>query len=95
MVVTLRYGAGVKGKVVEAIHRSIPSVLTPIAAEGIEAVNTGSVITEPEPSLFARTISDLYTKHSELEHISHACENLIKQNFSKERAISAIELGTR
>ena len=38
-VAPLRYGAGVKGKVAEAMSRGIPTVLTPVAAEGMGLVD--------------------------------------------------------
>ncbi|MHA7816235.1 MAG: glycosyltransferase [Pseudohaliea sp.] len=34
-VVPLRYGAGVKGKVIEAVQHNVPLVTTPVGAEGI------------------------------------------------------------
>ena len=38
MVVPLRYGAGVKGKVVEAIYNGAPIITTSTGAEGIPQV---------------------------------------------------------
>ncbi|GEN14340.1 glycosyl transferase family protein [Neoasaia chiangmaiensis] len=38
-VVPLRYGAGVKGKTVEALHEGLPLTVTPIGAEGIEGLD--------------------------------------------------------
>ncbi len=38
VVVPLRYGAGVKGKVVEAIYNGAPIVTTSVGAEGIPGV---------------------------------------------------------
>ncbi|GAA4485923.1 methyltransferase domain-containing protein [Gluconacetobacter asukensis] len=37
-VVPLRFGAGVKGKVVEALYEGVPLTVTPIGAEGIEGL---------------------------------------------------------
>jgi GT2 family glycosyltransferase len=38
-VVPLRFGAGVKGKVAEALHLGLPLVTTPIGAEGIPGID--------------------------------------------------------
>ncbi|MGC8477724.1 MAG: glycosyltransferase, partial [Acetobacteraceae bacterium] len=42
-VVPLRYGAGVKGKVVEAMRLGVPVVTTPIGAEGLEGADALAV----------------------------------------------------
>ncbi|MBD9369583.1 glycosyltransferase [Xanthomonas sp. XNM01] len=43
-VVPLRYGAGVKGKVVEALQNGVPLVTTPTGAQGIPGVSDVAVI---------------------------------------------------
>ena len=41
VVVPLRYGAGVKGKVLEALYNGAPVITTSIGAEGIPFVESG------------------------------------------------------
>ena len=37
-VAPMRFGAGMKGKVIEALHHGLPLVTTPVGAQGLEAV---------------------------------------------------------
>ena len=56
-VVPLRFGAGVKGKVLEAIRYGVPLVTTSIGAEGIpDALEVMRVGDEPE--FFAQAVFD-------------------------------------
>ncbi|MBB3345225.1 glycosyltransferase [Luteimonas sp. RC10] len=48
-VVPLRFGAGVKGKVVEAMQQGVPIVTTPVGAQGLDGLErVASVFDEPE-----------------------------------------------
>ena len=59
VVAPLRYGAGVKGKIIEAIARGIPIVTTNIGIEGIpEPAEVIAVANTPEE--FAVQVADLY-----------------------------------
>ena len=58
-VAPLRYGAGVKGKIIEAVARGIPVVTTSIGIEGIpEPAEVIAVADTPEA--FAAQVADLY-----------------------------------
>lgn len=50
-VVPLRFGAGVKGKVAEALHLGLPLVTTPIGAEGIPGINEIVPISTEAPEI--------------------------------------------
>jgi GT2 family glycosyltransferase len=57
-VVPLRFGAGVKLKVVEAIHEGVPLVTTSVGAQGIEGV--GKVVrVSDDPAVIAASIIEL------------------------------------
>ncbi|MEN5059261.1 glycosyltransferase [Luteimonas sp. TWI1416] len=48
-VVPLRFGAGVKGKVVEAMQQGVPIVTTPVGAQGLDGLErVASILDEPE-----------------------------------------------
>lgn len=51
-VVPLRYGAGVKGKLIEAFAWGVPAVTTPVGAEGVEGVERAAAIAA-DPAAFA------------------------------------------
>jgi GT2 family glycosyltransferase/ubiquinone/menaquinone biosynthesis C-methylase UbiE len=62
-VVPLRYGAGVKGKVLEAMQAGIPLVTTSIGAEGIPEAESIFAIAD-EGKEFAKAIDQLYRDES-------------------------------
>ncbi|HKK22926.1 MAG TPA: glycosyltransferase, partial [Pseudohaliea sp.] len=50
-VVPLRYGAGVKGKVIEAVQHNVPLVTTPVGAEGIPDAGEVLWVADSAPAL--------------------------------------------
>jgi O-antigen biosynthesis protein len=54
----LRYGAGLKGKVFDGFLTATPTVMTPIAAEGIAS---GEGWAQPTPEAFAKQAIELYS----------------------------------
>ena len=81
VVVPLRYGAGVKGKVVEAIYNGAPIVTTSVGAEGIAGVEDVLKI-EDEAEAFANTVVDLYSDEDALVELANKTQSFIKENFS-------------
>lgn len=81
VVVPLRYGAGVKGKVVEAMYYQIPIVTTLVGAEGIIGSENILLIAETELD-FARKIIDLYDDLESLKLLSKASIGYINENFT-------------
>ena len=54
-VVPLRFGAGIKSKVVEALQQGLPLVTTPVGAQGLDGLDAVAVI-ESEPAALANAI---------------------------------------
>lgn len=81
VVVPLRYGAGVKGKVVEAIYNGAPIVTTSIGAEGIPFVEN-VLIVEDEPAAFAGAVTELYRDNKKCLELSRRTQEYIKDHFS-------------
>ena len=69
VAVPLRYGAGVKGKVVEALHYGCPIVTTSVGAEGIEGAEEVMAIAD-EPAAFAARLTELYKDTDALREMS-------------------------
>ncbi|MDD3138290.1 MAG: glycosyltransferase [Lachnospiraceae bacterium] len=88
-VVPLRYGAGVKGKVVEAAYYQIPLVTTPIGAEGI-STKEGAFVVEESADTFAKRVMELYADAEELTKMSEKAKELIKNWFLIEKARDVI-----
>ncbi|HEY7883858.1 MAG TPA: glycosyltransferase, partial [Cellvibrionaceae bacterium] len=88
-VAPLRYGAGVKGKVNEAMNYGIPVVATACAVEGMY-LTADEVMVADEPSVFAEAIAQVYQNHELWQQLSIAGVNNINAYFSPEAALPAI-----
>lgn len=85
VVVPLRYGAGVKGKIVEAAYYQIPVVTTAIGGEGLDST-VGSFVMEEEAEKMALLIESLYTDYDKLRKMSDAGETMIQKYFTSKVA---------
>ncbi len=90
VVVPLRYGAGVKGKVVEAIYNGAPIVTTSIGAEGIPEVEKTLEIADGAEEFAEKTV-ELYRDTARLKELSDRTQEYIKAHFSVDGAWSVIE----
>lgn len=84
-VVPLRYGAGLKGKVIEAMAAGIPIVTTPIGAEGIKNTE-GFLAVEDTTEDLARRISALYGDKAALATMVEGGYRYIEETFSAKAA---------
>lgn len=85
-VIPLNFGAGVKGKTVEAVYNKVPVLTTSVGAEGIDN-SMGVLSIEDETDAFAARLIELYTNDNELQRISNMSYDFIKKQFTKEIAI--------
>lgn len=85
MVVPLRFGAGVKGKVIEALYNGIPIVSTAVGLEGIKGIDQ---LSRPRDSAeeFAAEVIDLYTSQVKLQDLSLRGSKFVADNFTAEKA---------
>jgi glycosyltransferase involved in cell wall biosynthesis len=58
-IAPLRYGAGIKGKIAEAMAAGLPVVTTTIGAEGMQLQNRVTALIADSPQEFANAISEL------------------------------------
>jgi glycosyltransferase involved in cell wall biosynthesis len=87
--VPLRYGAGIKGKVVEAMRYGTPVVTTPTGAEGIPNAEQAFVVKETAQEL-AECITRIYHDPQALTQMSRSCIAYIQENYSPRNAIDII-----
>ena len=90
VVVPLRYGAGVKGKVVEAIYNGAPIVTTSIGAEGIPDVEKTLEIADGAEEFADKTVK-LYQDTKRLKQLSDSTQDYIKAHFSVDGAWDVIK----
>ena len=90
VIVPLRYGAGIKGKVVEAMANGMPMVSTSVGTEGIEGAEKILYVSDDEEG-FAKNVIKLYNNNDELKKMSINSRKYIDKNFSTEAAWHVIE----
>lgn len=90
VVVPLRYGAGVKGKVIEAVYNGTPIVTTSIGAEGIPGAEDVMVIRDA-PEEFAAAVWELYEDVERCRELCHGTQDFIKKHYSVDAAWSVVE----
>lgn len=81
-VAPLRYGAGMKGKIIEAISYGIPVVTTTIGVEGINS--KGRIIVADDPKTFSDSVIKLYNNKKVWNKYNKLGKEL-SYNFSPEK----------
>ncbi|MFZ2724766.1 MAG: glycosyltransferase [Methylococcaceae bacterium] len=81
-VAPLLTGAGIKGKVIEALAHGTPSVLTPIAVEGTLLRSELEVLIAESPQEWADAVTRLYTDEAFWQQTSNAASRFAEQYYS-------------
>jgi GT2 family glycosyltransferase/glycosyltransferase involved in cell wall biosynthesis len=89
-VAPLRYGAGMKGKVGEAMAAGLPVVGTPIAFEGIDVVDGRHALIAETPSEIADALARLHTDRPLWERLSANGKAFIEEHFSVSKMRDAV-----
>jgi glycosyltransferase involved in cell wall biosynthesis len=84
MVVPLRFGAGVKGKVIEALYNGVPLVSTTIGLEGINGIDHFAT-SRDTPEDFAAEVVSSYTAVKKLEELSRRGSKYVEDNFTADK----------
>ena len=89
VVIPLRYGAGVKGKVLESLRFQVPVVTTDIGAEGLpDAHNYLKVVNDAAG--FASAIVNVYFDEAAWSAQAETGRLAINRNFSKQHALDVL-----
>lgn len=80
-VVPLRFGAGVKNKVVEALNFGIPLVTTPVGAQGLPGLEEVVPISD-DPDAFARHVISLLKDDTRWSHAAEVGRAYVAEHFS-------------
>ena len=81
-IAPLRYGAGLKGKVAESLAQGVPTVATPVGAEGFGAEHRQHMLIGAVPDEFADLVVELYTDPDLWRTLSTEGRKLIDARFS-------------
>lgn len=79
----LRFGAGLKGKLVDAMQNGTPSVMTSIAAEGMFGITEPNGYIEDSPESFTKKAVALYTDEEIWQQKQQHGFKVINQRFDK------------
>jgi glycosyltransferase involved in cell wall biosynthesis len=91
-VAPLRFGAGIKGKVLDSFAAGLPCVMTPIAAEGLPLAELrGELVAEDSTSL-AGLIVQLHADAEANARIGDQAARLAATEFSQEQVTAALRL---
>jgi GT2 family glycosyltransferase len=83
-VAPLRFGAGMKGKVVSSLSYGVPVVATSLATEGMGVTSEREAIITDRPEQFAQAIVDVYTSQEKWSHLSNNGLRFSQDHFSIE-----------
>ncbi len=87
LVAPLRFGAGLKGKLLDAMINGTPSVTTSVGAEGMNADEQWPGAIEDDPINFAQACIDLYSNESKWNEARSYSKNLLVARFSFEQRV--------
>jgi O-antigen biosynthesis protein len=80
-VAPLRYGAGMKGKIGDALARGVPVVTTSVGAEGMALVHGEHVLVADDPRSFAAAVVDLHSDRATWERLAAASRRHVQDQY--------------
>ena len=89
-VAPLRYGAGIKIKVLDSFAHGVPVILTPVAAEGLCLRDGESALVAATPGAFAEAVIRLYRDSRLWSHLARGGFSLLERHFSQQAMDSAL-----
>ncbi len=89
-VVPLRFGAGIKGKIIESMMWGVPVITTAIGIEGIDGTEKFVRVSRSAQALAADLLR-LYRNEKKLEQMSREGRRYIARHYSAESAAAILE----
>jgi glycosyltransferase involved in cell wall biosynthesis len=89
-IAPLRYGAGVKGKIGEALMHGLPVVTTPIGAEGMELVDGEHALIADPGADFAAAVIRLYGDGELWAHMAASGREHVRGRHSVDAAVASL-----
>ncbi len=83
-VAPLRYGAGLKGKVVTSLGHGVPCVATAMAVEGTGLKNNEDILIADDPEAFAKAVVRLHEQEDLWQRLSENGLEFVRKNYSLE-----------
>jgi O-antigen biosynthesis protein len=89
-VAPLRFGAGIKGKVLDSFAAGLPCVMTPIAAEGLALTGVLAHLVADNPAELANLILHLHADPAANQQAGLEGARLVASEFCDERVVDAL-----
>jgi len=86
----LRYGAGMKGKIGEALSHAVPVVTTAVGAEGMGLVHGDTAMIEDDPVAFAADVVRLYKDDALWTRLASQGQRHVRENFGPEAVMKKL-----
>ncbi|KXV32317.1 hypothetical protein AD940_14750 [Gluconobacter thailandicus] len=90
-VAPLRFGAGIKGKVLESLSAGVPCIMTPVAAEGLNLPKSLQSLLGATAEDLAHQIVTLH-KAEDLSDIIQAGQTYTQAKFSEDAVMAALNI---
>ena len=87
-IVPLRFGAGVKSKVIEAMHNGIPLVTTPTGAQGVAGLDS-IIPVSADPEQIAKEVVSLIRDDARWRTVATAGQRYVSARFSQDTMLAA------
>ncbi len=81
-VAPLRYGAGIKGKIIQSLSYGSPIITTSIGAEGLDLVDGENILIANDPGKFADKVVMLYENEELWNKLSKNSIEIAEKNYS-------------
>jgi glycosyltransferase involved in cell wall biosynthesis len=81
-VAPLLFGSGMKVKVLDAMARGMPTVTTPVGAEGIDAVNGCHLAVADSAAAMAEAVLELLENRAQWSAMSAASRELVRERYT-------------
>lgn len=89
-VTPLRYGAGMKGKVGQALSYGLPVVTTTIGAEGLGLQHNHTALIANEPEAFAEAVYQTYTDQTLWQTLADNGRQHVQERFSPQLIVKQL-----